>query len=64
MDLYKRDRNSRIPMDAKEKAVQKPKGIRVSLYSHIKISVRTMDVMILIISLLLIASIVIGITQG
>ncbi len=63
-DLYKRGRDSRIHMEAEEKAAYKPKGIRESLYSHIKVSVRTMDIVILVVSLLLIASIVIGIAQG
>jgi hypothetical protein len=65
MDLYnKRGRESRMRLEAEEKAAYKPKGIRESLYSHIKVSVRTMDIVILILSLLLIASIVIGITQS
>ena len=51
-------------LEAEERAAVKSKGIRESLYSHIKISVRTADTIICIVSLLLIASIIIGITQG
>jgi hypothetical protein len=63
-DLFKSGRDARIQMQAAENAAHKPKGIRESLYGHIKVSVRTMDIIICIITILLIASIVIGITQG
>ncbi len=51
-------------MEAQEKASHQPKGMRESLYGRIKVSVRTMDIIICILSILLIASIVIGISQG
>ncbi len=51
-------------MEAGEKPAQPSKGIRESLYSHIKVSVRTMNIVILFVSILLIASIVIGVVQG
>jgi hypothetical protein len=63
-NLLKEERNLRANMEAEEKSAQRPRGIRESLYSHIKVSVRTMNIIILFISLLLIASIVIGVAQG
>jgi len=63
-NVQKNERDSRIHMEAEEKAAHKPKGIRESLYSHIKVSVRMMDIIICVISLLLIASIIFGIAQG
>lgn len=64
MDLYKKGRDARVFLEAEERAASKSKGIRESLYSHIKVSVRTVNIIICIVSLLLIASIIIGITQG
>jgi hypothetical protein len=64
MDYYKKGRDARMLLEAKERAAVTSKGMRESLYSHIKVSVRTVDIIIFIVSLLLIASIVIGITQG
>ncbi len=63
-DLSKNERELRANMEVEEKSAQRPKGMRESLYGHIKVSVRTMNIIILIISLLLIASIVIGVVQG
>ena len=64
MGFYEKGREARMLLEAEERAAVKSKGIRESLYSHIKISVRTADTIICIVSLLLIASIIIGITQG
>ena len=63
-DSLKSGRDARISMEAHEKASHQPKGMRESLYGRIKVSVRTMDIIICILSILLIASIVIGISQG
>ena len=42
----------------------KPKGVRESLYRHIHVSVRTMDIIIYVLTLLLVACIAMGVIQG
>lgn len=64
MDFFENGREARALLKAAERAPDKSKGIRASLYSNIKVSVRIVDMIICIVSILLIASIVIGITQG
>lgn len=63
-NLLKDERNLRASMEAEEKSAQRPRGIRESLYSHIKVSVRTMNIIIYVIAALLILSIAIGVVQG
>ncbi len=64
MDLHKNDRELGFGMESKKLMVQRSRGIRESLYSHIRISVRTMNIIICVLVLLLILSIAIGVSQG
>ena len=64
MDLGKEERELRANLEAEEKAAQRSRGIRESLYSHIHVSVRTMNIIICVLALLLVVSIAIGVIQG
>ena len=63
-DLKKSERVARADMEVEEKAAKPRRGLRESLYSHIHVSVRTMNIIICVIAFLLVASIAIGVVQG
>ena len=64
MDLQKNDRELGFGMESKKLMAQRSRGIRESLYSNIRVSVRTMNIIICVLALLLILSIAIGVGQG
>ncbi len=64
MNLGKNERDLRSSTDAGKKAAQRSRGMRESLYRHIHVSVRTMNIIICVLALLLIASIAMGVIQG
>jgi hypothetical protein len=62
--MKRSEREARAGMEAEEKSAKPRRGLRESLYSHIHVSVRTMNIIIGVIAFLLVVSIIIGVAQG